>query len=249
MSKNYSKDLINKKINDLREEVFSYSYSIDENDKNSEANDKLNYRDEINLLRTNKKFFMCAGINHILTEAIRDLGINAYVYHYGVKGILTHSVSLVELNDNFYVHDAFLNRYMKNDLFSEIKILKNKPDHVPTYIYGKDLNKKHITKKKNKKFYKSINNCFYEMYPECKGEDYFITSNNIHDWINTSMISPLRKDNLKTFLYEKFNYYNTECLLSLPLLLSGINGSYEINGFCNSNNQICKEILDSITRL
>ena len=249
MSKNYSKDLINKKINDLREEVFSYSYSIDEKDKISEANKKLNYRDEINLLKTNKKFFICAGINHILTEAIRDLGINAYTYHYGKKELLTHSVSLVELNDKFFVHDAFLNRYMKNDLFSEIKILKNKPDHVPTYIYGKDLNKKQVTKKKNKKFYKSINNCFYEMYPERKGEEYFVTSDNIHDWINKSMINPLMKDNLKTFLYEKFNYYNHECLLTQPVGLSGINGFYGINGICNSNNQICKEILDSIIRL
>ena len=97
---------------------------------------------------------MCSGINHILTEAIRDLGINACTYHYGKKDLLTHSVSLVELNNKFFVHDAFLNRYMKNDLFSEIKILKYKSDHVPNYIYGKDLNKKHINKKKLKNFIK-----------------------------------------------------------------------------------------------
>ena len=56
MSKNYSNDIINKKINDLREEIFSYSYLIDENDKISEANKKLNYRDEINFLKLNKNF-------------------------------------------------------------------------------------------------------------------------------------------------------------------------------------------------
>lgn len=245
MNKTVSNDI----INDLREDVFNYSYTIDEKDKISHANEFVNYKEEINLLKENKKFFQCAGINWILSEVIRELGIRTYVYHYGIRGLFSHSVCLVELNNKYFIHDAYLNRYLKNDLFSEIKILKNKSDHIPKYIYGKNLNKKQVTKGKYKRFYENINPGFYEIFTDCKSEKYFVTIDNIHDWINFDMIDSSKADDLKTLLTKKFNHYNPECLITLPYGLSSVNGYVEIDSDCTPKLQANKEILESIARL
>ena len=235
-----------KDINTLREYIFNNSYTIDENEKISHADDKIEYKDEINLLSKNRKFMMCAGINHVFSGILRDHNYKAYTYTYGLSDLFTHTVTLIDFNDKYYLHDAYLNRYLEEDLLAEIKKLKNDPEHKTEYKYGIDINKREVTKNLVKKkqtlkpespleYFDQVNPEFYDEFPEEKNNEYFVATTNIHDWIKNDIVSGWRVNRLNEYLYINFNSLNLDNLIAIPLYIHGKNGFFEFSNLKSTN--------------
>jgi hypothetical protein len=121
-------------IESIRQQVYrstdlvgSNEFVIDHNDYSVDELQKM--------FDKNQGGVHCGGIATVLASAYRDNGYVSYVYSYGFKNALTHAVTLVEINGELYLHDAYLNYSFRKPLVDILDDLI--VGIVPQYYLGK----------------------------------------------------------------------------------------------------------------
>lgn len=53
--------------------------------------------------------YFCSGVAHLLQKTYVELGYNSWVLHYGEPGMPYHSTTLIEVDNEIYIQDAYFN--------------------------------------------------------------------------------------------------------------------------------------------
>jgi hypothetical protein len=70
---------------------------------------RLSAEENLSLHEQNVGGGWCTDINHILMQVYEAFGYRAWRYDYGIKNGITHSVTLVEVDNDVHMQDAYFN--------------------------------------------------------------------------------------------------------------------------------------------
>lgn len=82
------------------------------------------------LQKNNLKGVWCGGAAHYLQKIYKKMGYKSWIYNFGVpeyqnNKLLTHMVTLVEVNGKIYIQDPYFNASYKDDFFTVIEQIAN----------------------------------------------------------------------------------------------------------------------------